>query len=202
MKFKISTLLLVTLIASVALATWSSNREFQKRWERYTELSLPKSQWHSRGFASPELLTDLDPDFVDFRTRIDHTRDAWWTIWRTPSTNTLLDTHIEKFELVKQSLSKEMEVFLYRNMPLDWAMEHDTEFEVYQPKSQANSWAEGLNPIIPIGKPFEDEIRDSLSQPSFAPDYCTFLLHDFENSVIYFYTANPGPRGARVSSPP
>ena len=190
MKFKISSLLIVTLVASIALALWSKNREFQRRWERYTELSLPRSEWDSSRFVRPAFLNDLNPKFVDFRSWRDETNGAWWTIWRTPSTNNLLEAHIEHFDLTQQSLSDEMTVFLYRSMPLDWAMEHDTEFEVYQPKSQPSSWAERQNTIIPLGQSFEDEIHDSLSEPNFAPCNCTFLLHDVENDIIYFYSMN------------
>ena len=78
-----------------------------------------------------------------------------------------------------------MTVFLYRNMPLEWVLEHDTEFEVYQPKSQPEYWS---TPQLEWSGSFEEEEHISRLQTEFIPNRCRFLLHDIKNNVIYFYT--------------
>ena len=181
------------LIVSIVLAIWIPIHYHRNRWERYTELSVPKSQW---GEKSPEYrwfakegftcLDNLNSEFVDFRSwRNEGAEGEYWTIWRTPNTKNVLDAHLDHFELTKHALSDEMTVFLYRNMPLEWVLGHDTEFEVYQPKSQPEYWS---TPQLEWSGSFEEEEYISRLQTEFIPDRCRFLLHDIKNNVIYFYT--------------
>ena len=174
---------MITLGVSVALAVWRVNHEHREKWERFTENSLPKSKW-----ANFNCLTKLDPKFVDFRSwRKGFGYEACWEIWCTPSTSTSLREHLREFKLVKHPMSNEMTSFLYQNMPIDWVLEHDTEFEVYQPKSQPENWTTPqLDLDMLLGRSIDDGAFVPRSET--GPDRCQFLLHDIENNVIYFYT--------------
>ena len=191
MKFKISSLILAMLVVSIALAIWIPNYQHRERWKKLTELSLPKSQWVEKslqysnsvneGFSC---LENSDSEFVDFRSWRKEDKDrAWWTIWRTPCNKSLLDAHLEHFELTKHALSNDMTVLLYQSMPFDWVLEHDSEFEVYQPKSQLETSSIRLDLNPPLGRSLEDELFNPI-----PPEACQVLLHDIENDILYFYT--------------